>query len=629
VIFTLKRSQEVLMTREEISAARLGEGDDEDSPDDRKPPAKPRTMSKKRKTSDQQLPPSVAEIAGETGGERKGNDAAAAASSGEGPDSGGVEETKEEVPDESRAPRERRSPRVLDFDLPPPPEPASNWGRGGYGGGGQYQGQSQTGEESMQFLRDVLIEMASSNREFMAGMAESNRLTAESNRAATMALMEQGAALKELTMASKESIDSKEAKNKATANWLPADVFLLKALSAEEGWKSAGVPKITRFAESLFEKKNIVKATNLVRETGVKEQWCGGVLKSGLTEFIGAGFATGDIDAGPVSFSVLYCFASSYIETDSTDFRKQQVKDAFGESKGLTDEMITAFEKQQIFVPDDTYKCIEQLEVAAAFLRAVCGKDTLAADGYEEGRIIIRSHKKRFDDWAKSDPQFLLKYLLFLDRIFFSFCKDLQEYEHSPNPVLDAQPTLEGWLARNVQAGILPFIRMGIKPDFSVPRCLQGRTASKEGLLDLKAPQPAKVKAASPAGKAVGGAGGGGGGNHQGGGEANQHNPPAWQVSMPKAEYVPEWQVPAGKKFGDFFGSRMPENNRVFPRQPHHRTKKPSSVCARYQIEGARECRFGADCTMTHIRPRDIPKGIRDKITEDIQALYATGGAAK
>ena len=121
----------------------------------------------------------------------------------------------------------------------------------------------------------------------------------------------------------------------------------------------------------------------------------------------------------------------------------------------------------------------------------------------------------------------------------------------------------------------------------------------------------------------------GGGGNHQGGGEANQNAPPAWHVSMPKGEYVQEWQVPAGKRFGDFFGSRMPENNRVFPRQPHHKTKRPVSICARYQIEGARECRFGADCTLCHIRPKDIPKGIKDKITEDIQALYSSGGAAK
>ena len=206
--------------------------------------------------------------------------------------------------------------------LPPPPEPA-------YDDSGPQPPlgpQHRSGEnESLLVLRDILRGMATSNREFLEGMTASNKLIAESNQASTRALLAQGAALKELTLANKESIDSKEAKRKATSNWLPADVFLLKALSAELGWLTRGLPAATLFAESLFDKKNIIKATNLVRETGVKEQWCGGILKSGLTEFIGGGFVAGDIDAGPAGFSVLYCFASSYTETDSTDFRKQQV----------------------------------------------------------------------------------------------------------------------------------------------------------------------------------------------------------------------------------------------------------------------------------------------------------------
>ena len=507
--------------------------------------------------------------------------------------------------------------------LPPPPEPMNLAGGGGGGanGGGEER-------ESLLVLRDILRGMATSNREFLAEMTESNKLIAASNQASTRALLAQGAALKELTLASKESIDAKEAKKKATSNWLPADVFLLKVLSAEQGWHTVGVPTTTIFADSLFDKKNIIKATNLVRETGVKEQWCGGILKSGLTEFIGGGFVVGDIDEGPASFSVLYCFASSYTETDSTDFRKQQVKDAFGESKGLTDEMVAAFEKQHIFVPDDTYKALEQLEVAIALLKAVCGRDTIAVDGYEEGHKILKNNKKKFDDWAKSDSQFLLKYLLFLDRIFYLFCKELQEFESSPNPLLDAQPDLQTWLVRNVQRGVLQYLRIGVKPEFGVPRSLQGRTATKEGLLDLKSATATKNKqrgAGSGAGAAVAGPGGGGSGAGEAGGTA----PPAWQKTMPAGEYVPEWQIPTGKRFGDFFGPHLIENNKIFPRFAHHKTRRPSSMCARYQIELARGCKFGADCSLTHVRPKDIPTAVREKITVDLKALFTTGGGAR
>ena len=506
--------------------------------------------------------------------------------------------------------------------LPPPPEPVP------VSQPQEQPARSSDNHDSFLLLRDIIQGMATSNMAFLEGMTASNKLIAESNQASTRALLAQGAALKELTLANKESIDSKEAKRKATSNWLPADVFLLKALSAELGWLTEGVPTVTPFAESLFDKKNIIKATNLVRETGVKDHWCGGILKSGLTEFIGGGFVSGDIDGGPAGFSVLYCFASSYTETDSTDFRKQQVKDAFGESKGLTDEMVTAFEKQHIFVPDDTYKALEQLDVAISFLKAVCGRDTIATEGYATGRMILRGHKKKFDDWAKSDSQFLLKYLLFLDRMFYLFCKELQEFEFSPDPLLDAKEDLEKWMVRNVQKGILPNIRMGVKPEFGVPRNLQGRTATKDGILDLKAasmPNKNKAKGAGGVGGAV--PAGPAGQGAAGGGEVGGAAGPEWHRAMPAGEYVPEWQIPSGKRFGDFFGPHLIENNKVFPRHPHHKTKRPSSICARYQIELARGCRFGSDCSLTHVRPKDIPVAARDKITSEIKVLFATGGA--
>jgi hypothetical protein len=535
-------------------------------------------------------------------------------------------------------PIEEVNKRTKTTGLPPLPEPMREQG-GGTGGPPwavpppPLVPQPRSNEdESFLILRDLIAGMANSNREFLAGMTRSNELIAESNRASTQALLAQGAALKELTLANKESMDSKEAKKKATSNWLPADVFLLKALSAEQGWRTPGLPGTTAFADSLFDKKNIIKATNLVREMGVKEQWSGGVLKSGLTEFIGGGFVAGDIDAGPVGFSVLYCFASSYTETDSNEFRKQQVKDAFGESKGLTDEMVSAFEKQHIFVPDDSNKAMEQLEVAIAFLKSICGRDTIAVDGYAVGCQILKTNKKKFDDWSKSDAQFLLKYLLFLDRMFYLFCKELQEFDSSPNPLLDAQPSLEGWMVRNVRKVILQHILNGVKPEFGLPRNFQGRTAAKDGLLDLKGATPTKNKARGGApGGAAGGAGAapaGAGGAARGGGDSGggANVVPEWHKVMPAGGYFPEWQIPTGKRFGDFFGSHLTENNRIFPRYPHPKTKRPSSICARYQIELARGCRHGADCSLTHVRPQDIPASTRDKITLDIKALYATGG---
>ena len=146
--------------------------------------------------------------------------------------------------------------------------------------------------------------------------------------------------------------------------------------------------------------------------------------------------------------------------------------------------------------------------------------------------------------------------------------------------------------------------------------------------MDLKAAASTKNKpkgTGSGAGAAGAGPGAGGGGSV--GGDAGGASSADWQKIMPAGEHVPEWQIPTGKRFGDFFGSHLTENNKIFPRHAHHKTRRPSSICARYQIELARGCRFGADCSLTHVRPKDIPTAVKEKITADIKVLFATGGA--
>ena len=62
----------------------------------------------------------------------------------------------------------------------------------------------------------------------------------------------------------------------------------------------------------------------------------------------------------------------------------QQVRETFGDGD-LPEDMIKAFSKLHIFVPDNTYKAAEQLQVAISFLESVCGKMTIATVGYKRG----------------------------------------------------------------------------------------------------------------------------------------------------------------------------------------------------------------------------------------------------
>ena len=114
-------------------------------------------------------------------------------------------------------------------------------------------------------------------------------------------------------------------KKQATSKWLPSAVFLLKLLSAEDGWDTQGGPEITEFAEKLFRMKIFGATHQQIRSKAQEEKWKGGMLKAGVSEFLKRGFVSEDILVGPSGFSVQFFFPSRYSETDSEDFGMQQV----------------------------------------------------------------------------------------------------------------------------------------------------------------------------------------------------------------------------------------------------------------------------------------------------------------
>jgi hypothetical protein len=124
----------------------------------------------------------------------------------------------------------------------------------------------------------------------------------------------------------------------------------------------------------------IFGATQQIRSKAQEEKWKGGMLKAGVSEFLKREFVSEDILVGPSGFSVLFFFPSGYSKTDSEDIRMQQVRETFGDGD-LPEEMIKAFSKLHLFVPDNTYKAAEQLQVAISFLESVCGGMTIATAG--------------------------------------------------------------------------------------------------------------------------------------------------------------------------------------------------------------------------------------------------------
>ena len=441
--------------------------------------------------------------------------------------------------------------------------------------------------------------------------------------ASTKAMEKAGLLLQEFAIVNKNNIEKKDEKKKATSRWLPSAVFLFRVLSAEDGWQTMGIPELTEFAGQITEMK-IFQATQLIRDKAKEEGWPGGILKAGISDFLKRGFMAEDIQVAPSGFSVLFFHPSGYTEIDGEDFGLQQIREVFGDGE-MPEEIVKAFSKRQIFVPQNTYQAADQIKTAVKFLECLCGDRTIATSGYKRGHKVMEENRRIFDSEASRDKIFLLKYLYMLDRVFQAFCDELRQFEKEPDPIQDARVVVgEGWMEKLINEPVRPWVIQGMLPAFASPLALQGKTPS-EGVFDLSGAGKNRGGHGAAAGAVVGAAaaagaprrGGGGAGKQQA--QGNNDDSPGWHRELPDSERAQEWRLPAGKKLADFFGPHKKENITGLPKVIHHKTGRPSPPCLRYQLE---KCRQGAGCPFAHIRPRDIPREVHDAITSHIKGVY-------
>ena len=86
-----------------------------------------------------------------------------------------------------------------------------------------------------------------------------------------------GFAIKEAVQANRSAKEKEEDKKKATSKWLPDSMFVMRVLSAENGWATPGIPELSQFASKLFEMK-LLQAIQFVRATAKDDGWPGCIL---------------------------------------------------------------------------------------------------------------------------------------------------------------------------------------------------------------------------------------------------------------------------------------------------------------------------------------------------------------
>jgi hypothetical protein len=238
------------------------------------------------------------------------------------------------------------------------------------------------------------------------------------------------------------------------------------------------------------------------------------------------------------------------VEKDGEAFTRQQLRESYGDA-GLSDEMLRAFNKKEIFIPRSTYEAIDQIQSAIAFLNWVLGDENIAVAGYKLGLEILQDHKKVFEVEVTRNKSFLVNYLYMLDRTVQDFCLRMLDFE------LDAQPAQAAKargvhliMERYIIEAMKPWMVNRIVPQFSAPIKLQGKAVA-DGVVDLVG------ASAVPSGGSGPGKSGEARSRHNG---KDGDTKKAESRALEPQEYVKEWQLPLGKEFTDFFGIDHPGN---------------------------------------------------------------------
>lgn len=281
----------------------------------------------------------------------------------------------------------------------------------------------------------------------------------------------------------------------------------------------------------------------------------------------------------------------------------------------MPEPLMKAYSKKLVFVPQSTYHAIDMLETAMEFLACICGGSTMAAAGYKAGRDLIKEHRSLFDMEAGEDKLFYTKYICFLDRYFQRFCTLIQRFAKVSDPVRAFFAAYgDDWMETEIRRVVEPWSDSGILPRFRLPLALEGKKVVN-GVMELSGPRS-------------GGSHGGGGGPSVGSGNNKRKRGDEGGSPLADSEYVPEWQLPPGKKMADYFGGRNSERNLAgIPKVKHHRSDKMAHICLRYQLNDGVPCRQGAKCHLAHVRPSDLSKEDFESMSLHMKKVY--GGDSK
>jgi hypothetical protein len=384
----------------------------------------------------------------------------------------------------------------------------------------------------------------------------------------------------------------RDSRKKSMLNRLPEEQVKLYTLLSARDWHDTN-PKINSFTEDLLSDRDPERAWNHL-ET-VSRDWPGEVSKTGLIHFLSKGFRASDVDESPGGFTA---FMFSSVDVDKKISRKDRelaIRSVFGEDT-VTDEVVRYYAKNDLFLAASYEDAKNQLRTCLKCLEKLTHRDSIGTDGYSYGIDLLSKHRRKFMKESRRDPQIYIKFVYMLDRVFQNFVSRLGGFHRERQPIRHARGSLRGSMRADIDQALGGF-DSGVIPNLSLPEVISNNNTVRDD------PAPDKSNDGKKGGKKP---------------DDLTSSPSWWSTN---AEKVPEWGLPVGKNYRDFFTPDHKENFTNWPTFQHHRHPKvpdPKPLCIKYQTSGS--CRAG--CRLAHVKPSSMESAIRTKVDARFKEVY-------
>jgi hypothetical protein len=335
----------------------------------------------------------------------------------------------------------------------------------------------------------------------------------------------------------------RDSRKKSMLNRLPKEQVKLYSLLSARDWHDTK-PMINDFTEDLLSNRDPERGWNHL-ET-ISRDWPGEVSKTGLIHFLSKGFRASDVDESPGGFTAFMFLSVDIDRKVSRNNQELTIRSDFGKAT-VTDKGVRYYANNDLFLVTSDEDTKNQLRTCLKCLEKLTYKGAIGTDGYADGVDLLSKHQRKFMKESRHDPQIYIKFVYMLDRVFQNFVSRLGTFYRDRDPIHKAKGSLRG----SMQAGIdqaLGGFDLGVIPNLSLPEVISNHAPEE------------------PEKKPPGGRQSGDSRKPPGTGQEADDltNASGWWSENP--EKIPEWSIPSGKHYRDFFTPKNKENFSNWPK---------------------------------------------------------------